>query len=932
MASEQPPPSSYDTAAGLARGATIGRYVVLSLVGRGGMGDVYAAYDPELDRKIAVKLLRTRATAGQSEVEGRTRLLREAQAIAKLSHPNVVVVYDVGTFRDTVFIAMEFIEGDTIRYWLNAAPRGWREVLRVFLAAGRGLAAAHDAGIVHRDFKPDNVMVGRDDGKVRVMDFGLARQTSPSPETPARGVPAAAVVAAVATTPAPPAPAASASAAPAVIAPASTSAAPVVVAPVSAPAVAARARTRSDADIDATRVLPPPGTALRGSLSSLGALPEGVHTSQNALEASLTLTGAMLGTPAYMAPEQFKSKGGDARTDQFSFCVALYESLYGERPFDGKSLMSLMANVVHGDVRDAPAGTRVPTWIRRVLLRGLRPAPDDRYPSMGALLAALERDPAVARRRWLVGASTALIAAAVAFGVSRNLEARHSPCEGGPAKLAGIWEPGLAPTPRKLAVRAAFRATGKGYAEQTFETVRRALDRYAGDWAHTYRDACEATAVRGEQSADVLDLRMSCLQDRLSSVKALVDVYDHADGDVVERAASAAQSLPSLNRCSDVAALRAVVRPPEDAATRDRVAALKPRLARAAVLFDAGHVGEAAVLARAAVAEARAAGYLPVTAQALRWLGWINIDKPAEAESRLDEAIWAAEASGDAELLAEAEILQAFVIGYLQQQPARARPFLRSADAILHRIGGHELLRSWLLNNEGAVFVAEGRYEESVAAEKKALALKEKVLGAADDADVARTLGNIADPLAKLGRFDEALAYNARALEMFERSVGGDHPEVANHLLTRAEMLIAQGRFAEGEAPARRALKIWEREYDAQSPFVGNALVVLGRSYLGQGRADEAVACLKLAYSIAQRAGPGGTQAAETGFALARAIIQSHGDRRGALALAVRARDTYDRLSDRREADEVQDWLRGHDGGRTSARVVTGRAADLSLR
>ena len=159
----------------LGRGASIGRYVVLGLVGRGGMGEVYAAYDPELDRKVAVKLLRVKAGNGVSLTEGRQRTLREAQAIARLSHPNVVVVYDVGTFEDKVFIAMEFVDGNTVTFWLEQKPRTWQEILRVFIAAGRGLIAAHEKGLVHRDFKPDNVMVGRD-GQVRVMDFGLARQ------------------------------------------------------------------------------------------------------------------------------------------------------------------------------------------------------------------------------------------------------------------------------------------------------------------------------------------------------------------------------------------------------------------------------------------------------------------------------------------------------------------------------------------------------------------------------------------------------------------------------------------------------------------------------------------------------------------------------------------------------------------------------------
>ena len=141
------------------------------------MGEVYAAYDPELDRKVAVKLLRVKPGNGVSRHEGRQRTLREAQAIARLSHPNVVVVFDVGTFQEQVFIAMEFVEGNTVTYWLQAAPRSWQEILKVFMAAGRGLAAAHEKGLVHRDFKPDNVMVGRD-SQVRVMDFGLARQVT----------------------------------------------------------------------------------------------------------------------------------------------------------------------------------------------------------------------------------------------------------------------------------------------------------------------------------------------------------------------------------------------------------------------------------------------------------------------------------------------------------------------------------------------------------------------------------------------------------------------------------------------------------------------------------------------------------------------------------------------------------------------------------
>src|SRR4029079_13535085 len=151
--------------------------------GRGGMGEVYAAYDPELDRKIAVKLLRARP--GSSTADGRTRVLREAQAIARLSHPNVVVVFDVGTFQESVFIAMEFVEGHTLGYWMQAKARQWKHVVEAFEPAGRGVIAAHTAGLVHRDFKPDNVMITKA-GQVRVMDFGLARHTSDGEPSPAQ--------------------------------------------------------------------------------------------------------------------------------------------------------------------------------------------------------------------------------------------------------------------------------------------------------------------------------------------------------------------------------------------------------------------------------------------------------------------------------------------------------------------------------------------------------------------------------------------------------------------------------------------------------------------------------------------------------------------------------------------------------------------------
>ena len=314
----------------LARGVAIGRYIVLGLVGRGAMGDVYAAHDPELNRKVAIKVIRPRK-GKDSSGEDRFRLMREAQSIARLSHPNVVVIHDVGSFRDTVFIAMEFVEGHTVGYWMNAKPRRWREVLKIFEAAGRGLAAAHEKELVHRDFKPDNIMIGAD-GHVRVMDFGLARTVDGD------GAPAA-------------------------------PAAPI--------------NDGADEDLRSTRRI-----SLTGASRSDHEPPPSMTSPISMRDSGRTLGG----TPAYMAPEQFQGLKTDARADQFSFCVALYEALYTKGPFEGRTWSELAANVTAGKVRDASLHSNVPLWIRKVLLRGLQVNPDERWPSMQALLSALDDD------------------------------------------------------------------------------------------------------------------------------------------------------------------------------------------------------------------------------------------------------------------------------------------------------------------------------------------------------------------------------------------------------------------------------------------------------------------------------------------------------------------------------------------------------------
>ena len=308
-------------------GNSVGRFILLGVLGAGAMGVVYAAYDPELDRKIALKLVLPRVGGGPDSA-GRARLVREAQALAKLSHPNVVAVHDVGTHGGSVWIAMEFVAGQTLTEWAAAGSRGWSAVLPILIDAARGVTAAHVAGLVHRDLKPDNVMIGND-GRVRVMDFGLAHGRGPSMVEPA--------------------------------------------------------------------------------LASTLAAATGPQPERAALALRLTEVGSIQGTPAYMAPEQWQGQEAEAVSDQFGWSVMAWEMLFGERPFRGETMMTLAAAVLAGQRRPPPRGRGVPGWLRRVIERGLAIEPALRWPTMAALLAALQQGKARARLR-----SAAVVAAVVA--------------------------------------------------------------------------------------------------------------------------------------------------------------------------------------------------------------------------------------------------------------------------------------------------------------------------------------------------------------------------------------------------------------------------------------------------------------------------------------------------------------------------------------
>jgi serine/threonine protein kinase len=310
-------------------GSKVGRFVVEGQLGAGGMGVVYAAHDRELDRRVALKVLK-----GTDDAEQRTRLMREGQAMARVTHENVITVHEVGMEGSMVFLAQELLDGGSLRSWLLDKKRTQAEIMAKFIAAGRGLAAAHRAGLVHRDFKPDNVLLGKD-GRVRVADFGLARSLE---------------------------------------------------------SASALADTQKGGGSGST------------------------HENLSNPMLTMTRTGAVMGTPLYMSPEQHAGEPADARSDQFSFCVALYEALHGDTPFPGKTAVALADAVMSGRMKPPPKTADVPSRIRKILLRGLATKPGERYPTMDALLAELTHDPSRKQRRFVLLATVIILIAGAVVG------------------------------------------------------------------------------------------------------------------------------------------------------------------------------------------------------------------------------------------------------------------------------------------------------------------------------------------------------------------------------------------------------------------------------------------------------------------------------------------------------------------------------------
>ncbi|HEY8210277.1 MAG TPA: serine/threonine-protein kinase [Myxococcaceae bacterium] len=857
------------------RGSTIGRYLVLQRLGEGGMGVVYAAYDAELDRKVALKLLRPT----RDSEEGHARLLREAQAMARVSHPNVIAVHDVGTYRDQVFVAMDLVEGTTLSKWLRQeqAPRPWREVVRVFLDAGRGLKAAHDAGLVHRDFKPTNVLLGRD-GRVFVTDFGLARLATDEEEKPQRSMP------------------------------------------------------------------------------TLGQAPR----RKSRLTSEVTSEGVVMGTPRYMAPEQMRGARVDARADQFSFCAALYFGLWRQHAFDPNDLAGAAARVdghptapveserVKTDVKliaEPPSTPRVPSAVRRAVLRGLSLEVDQRFPSMEPLLEELSSvvNPASTRAAYALVAAILLLLVGGGTWAGRE-RARAQVCTGGAAAVGSTWNGDAA-----ASIAGNFQSASGSHGLDQAKRVQRTLDAYAERWVAAHRDACEATRIRGEQTETILALRMTCLERKRKELGALLNVLGHPDPVLVDKAVDAAHGLSGVGQCRDVDALTAVGRP-DDPSRRDGVEQAEGRLAQVEALRGAGRYAEGLTLARAVLEDAQKLGFRPLEAQSRFLVGTLS-DLTGDlrgGEKQLDEALFIAEAGRDEVTKLKVATRLTYVVGDRMLRPDDGLLWARLGEATLARIGADNYpdLEADLWNQVGNAHLRAGSWEkavaafqrsysvvskaggnearrvraqtniataqsqmglraESIASQREAIADYERLRGT-DHPILVRPLYNMANTLTELGEFKDAHAAVERALQLSETKLGKDETTTADVLDCFAALLLEEGRPEEAVTYYRRALEIKQKRLEPGNALFAYTYDGMGRSMLALGKPREAAEWLERAAAL--KSG-NDTVVADIRFGLARALWAGGQDRARARALAVEAKKSFERLHYARRVAAVSVWL-----------------------
>ena len=771
------------------------RYELDKELGRGGFAVVYAARDRQLDRKVALKVLQHRHSTEQQQ-----RLVREAQVLAKLRHPEVVTVYDVTSHAGRVVIAMELVEGSTLRAWAKDKP--FAQKLAACIAAGRGLAAVHAAGLVHRDFKPDNVLVDRE-GNVRVADFGLARIARSKDEDP--------------------------------------------------PA----------------------------------AFPQGT-------EPLRTTTGALVGTLPYMAPELLQAKPADARSDQFAFAVTLVEVLGGKRPFGAPaedvkpSSPGALLDAHERAVAESPviAGS-IPSWVRVVVERGLAIDPAERFASMTALLAALERDPRRRRRTLLVGAGVlALVGAVTAFALTRG---DGPQCEL-PASLDAAWSAARADT-----VRRAFE-TAKA-APPLRDSAIAGLDAYRQKLETAYATACR---VRATEGPDLASLRATCLDRRIVELGALAERLEHADATVASKSIGAVANLSRIEDCESVALLGGTVARKPTAIDEGRQ--IDGELARLKVSLDLGAAAEARPALEKLLERALPIDHAPTDGQIQLELGrsYEDLDRIADSERAYRLAVLRAQEGRDDSLLARAAYCLGLNLAKKQNKPADGRPWVELAVATLSRLPPSDDLESKVKFALAIVELGSHRLDEADRAGTRAYDLCLRVRGDSSNVcgQILNTLGGVA-----LERRDLPLASqryeSARAIA--EATYGPDTPAVFAPMSNLASVAYARGEFARAVEIRRDLVQRATRAMGAKHYNVANANLMLGLALERAGKLDEAIAATRIGLAGVEAArGPGFERTIEAKVQLIRLRVRA-----GELAAAAELRELAMLPPQQVEANEI---------------------------
>ncbi len=812
----------------------ISRFTLLERVGSGGMGTVYAAYDPELDRRVAVKLLDPHASGDIDTDTNARRLLAEARAMAKLSHPNVVTVYEVGVHEESgktpvVFVAMQFIAGLTLRQWVERRAPDWRRIVAAYVDAGRGLAAVHAAGLIHRDFKPDNAMIADEHERVVVMDFGLAREGS-------------------------------------------------------------------------GRRMPLDRTAMQ-------------HVGDE-----VTHDAGVGGTPAYMAPELFSGMPASERTDQFAFCVSLFEGLWGQRPFSGSSLSELVRNLDDGRVFQPPEMRGVPSTVRRAVLRGLDLRPERRFADMAELVEMLDRA-IVPRHRARNAAFVAMPAVAAALWISTR-GATSASCDPGDA-VARVWN-----DDSRTGVHVALTGAQESGAEELESRLVGRIDAWTQNWAGAFEDAC---AARDQWSAELVDRAGSCLDGRLTTLAAALSAISRVDLARRSKALDLIMALPAPQQCLDRARLLADVAPPEDAVLEAEVTAVRSELADAAARRRVGEHEGLRDGTRRAYERAQATGYMPVIAEAAIQHGVAAsvLGDEAAAIAQLEHAFFTAVAakdtlaavdaatplvtavSGDADGIQRgrtwAKHARALLAAYPDDLDRSASLDLREADLlrvandlpgararVLSAIAAFEQLgRDDSIADAhaslGFLDLRAGDLDDSARAFATALEMAERVYGRQHPGTGDILLG-LAAVAQRRGDLESAGTLLGEATQVYEASLGPEHPNVLGSLHNRGSLEQSRGNHAEARAILEDVLARRERALVPDHPDLAGTLGLLSTVYEDLGEFDRAEAVSNRALALARKAyGESHTLVADLLHNLAT-IAHTRGEFERAIELATQAR------------------------------------------